>query len=178
MFLKVFFAILLLLGLFFALFGVYFIALGNESGSWPETQGTIVSVTIRTDSYLAGNAASTPEQKERGRRYYPSITYRWEVDGRSFTGSRYRLGTTHEKFEEREQAVVAAARYRNGAPISVFYDPEDPSQAVLDRSASGAVWVPLPFGLLLAVMGWFGLKKIDVVRKALATGAAEPLDLP
>lgn len=176
MFLKVVFGVFLLLGVLFTLFGVYFIALGNESGSWPETQGTIVSVTIRTDSYMAGNAALTPEQRERRRRYFPSITYRWEVDGQSYTGSRYQLGTTHEKYKERDEAVAAAAKYRNGAPIAVYYDPEDPSQAVLDKSASGAVWVPLPFGLLLAAMGWFGLKKIDVVQKAFATGAAEPVD--
>lgn len=178
MFLKVFFAVLLLLGLFFTLFGVYFIALGNESGSWPEARGTIVSVTIRTDSYLAGDQALTPEQKERRRKYFPSITYRWEVDGQSYTGSRYRLGTTHEKYEEREGAVAAASKFQNGAPIPVYYDPEDPSEAVLDKSASGGIYAPLPIGLLLGAFGGFGLLKIDAVRKALESGAAEPLDLP
>lgn len=178
MFLKVSFGVMLLLGVLFALFGVYFIGLGNESGSWPDTQGTIESVTIRTDTDMAGNAGLTVEERERRRRYFPSITYRWEVDGQSYTGSRYQLGTTHEKYAEREQAVAAAAKYRTDTTITVYYDPKDPSQAVLDKSASSALWVPLLLGLLLAGMGGVGLKKFDVIERALATGSAEPLDLP
>lgn len=176
MFLKVFFAILLLLGVFFTLFGAYFIALGNEARSWPETEGTVVSVTIRSWTPGAGNQGRTRAQRERLREYYPEITYRWEVDGQSYTGSRYTLGTTHEKYDERDEAVAAAVKYRNGAPIPVYYDPKDPSEAVLDNSTSGAVFVPLPLGLLFAAAGWLGLKKIDVVQKAFASGAAEPID--
>lgn len=176
MFLKVVFAILLAIGVFFTCFGVYFIVLGNEARNWPEAQGTIVSVTIRSYTPVAGNQGRTRAQRERLREYYPEITYRWEVDGQSYTGSRYTLGTTHEKYDERTEAVAAALKYRNGAPISVYYDPRDPSEAVLDKSRSGAVFVPLPLGLLFAAAGWLGLKKIDVVQRAFASGAAEPID--
>lgn len=177
MFLKAFFIVLLLLGLFFTAFGVYFIALGNEARTWPETEGTILSVTIRTDILMAGSPGLTPEERKRRREYFPSISYRWEVDGQAYTGSLYRLGTTHEKYGEREQAVAAATRYKNGAPIAVYYNPKDPSQAVLDKAASAGVFVPLPFGLLLAGGGWLGLRKIDVLRKAMASGSADPIDL-
>lgn len=177
MFLKLFFLFLLLAGLALAAFGLYFIAWGNEARNWPETAGTILSVTVRTDSRSTGNAALTAEQRERRRRYYPSITYRWEIDGAPYTGSRYRLGTTHEKFKTREQATAAAAAFRNGAPIRVYYDPANPSEAVLNRDTSGGVFVPLPIGLLFAAVGWLGLRKVDVIRKAMASGAGEPLDL-
>lgn len=175
MFLKVFFVVMLLIGAFFTLFGVYFIALGNEARGWPETQGAIVSVTIRSETLMAGNQGRTRELRERLREYYPSITYRWEVDGQGYTGSRYQLGTTHEKYKERGEAVAAAVNYKNGEPIAVYYDPEDPSQAVLDKSASGAIFIPLPLGLLFAATGWLGLRKIDVLNQALAAGAQRPV---
>ena len=54
----------------------------------------------------------------------------------------------------------------------------NPAEAVLDKRASGAVWVPLPLGLLVTLMGWACLRHIGAVRKALAAGDAEPLDLP
>lgn len=177
MFLKSLLVGLLLLGLFFALFGVYFIALGSEARSWPQTAGTIQSVTVRTSVLMSGGAAMTPEQRERRRQYYPQISYRWEVGGQSYTGSRFRLGTTHEKYNQREKAVAAASRYKNGASIDVYYDPSDPSQAVLLKAASGGVFVPLPLGLLFAAAGWLGLRKIDLLRNAVASGGPESIDI-
>ena len=178
MFLRIVLVSFLLVGIALTLFGIWFIALGNDAGRWPQTQGTVVSVMVRTDSHHAGSPAITEEQRERRRRYFPSISYRWEVDGKTYHGSRYRLGTTAEKHKQREQAQAAAANYRIGASIPVFYDPENPAEAVLDKRASGAVWVPLPLGLLVTLMGWACLRHIGAVRKALAAGDAEPLDLP
>ncbi|MEZ5545886.1 MAG: DUF3592 domain-containing protein [Lysobacteraceae bacterium] len=159
----------LLIGLALATFGVYFIAEGYEAKRWPQTTGTIVSVAVRTDT--AGyNKGVTRAQRERSYRYYPSILYRWNVDGRTYTGSRYRLGTTHEKYGAREEAVAAASAYRNGAAIDVFYDPANPDQAVLVNAPSGGVFVPLPLGLLIAAIGGFGLWRFDLIAKAVAAG--------
>ena len=126
---------------------------------------------------MAGSASRSREERERRRQYYPSIAYRWEVDGQTYSGSRYRLGTTHDKFNEREDAVAAAVKYRNGAPITVYYDPKNPSEAVLDNSLSVAVFAPLLLGFLFAPVGWLGLRHQDKLKAALAKGDAEPLDL-
>jgi hypothetical protein len=175
--LKIFLSSVLLLGLFFAGFGVYFIALGKEAGGWTEVEGQVLSVAIRTDiSQPAGQLASRATRESR-KSYYPRITYTWKVEGESYTGSRYRLGATHEKFEKRADAEAAAAKFRAGTPIAVFYDAKNPGSAVLVRKASAGVFVPLPLGLLLAAMGWFGLRHIDALRQAMASGDGEPMDL-
>ncbi|MEZ5312326.1 MAG: hypothetical protein R2862_01080 [Thermoanaerobaculia bacterium] len=80
---------LLLAGLALAAFGIYFIALGNEARGWLETEGTILSVTVRTESQPTGNLRHWPSRRTPRRDTW--ITYR-SVDGASSTGSRYRLG--------------------------------------------------------------------------------------
>ncbi len=164
MLLKLSLCVFVLLGLALAAFGVYFIFEGGEAKHWARTEGTIVSVTVRTDTPGAGIQGRTRAARERSYRYYPSITYRWNTEGRTYTGSRYQLGTTHNKYETREDAVVAASSYRNGAGIEVFYDPENPSQAVLVNTASVGVFVPLPLGLLMVLIGGVGLWRIMADR--------------
>lgn len=170
-------AVLLLLGLSFTGFGIYFIALGNEAAHWPEVEGRVLSVSVRTDFLEPPSRLQSREARERTRRYYPRITYSWQVDGTSHTGSRYRLGTTHEKYQDRAKAQAAAATFRSGAPIPVFYDATNPAEAVLVREASAGVFVPLPLGLLFSAMGWFGLRHVDALRRAAKSGTGEPLGL-
>jgi hypothetical protein len=126
---------------------------------------------------MATNPGVTREQRERDREYCPAITYRWEVDGQGYMGSCHRLRTTHEKYRQRGKTWATATTYRKEALIAVHYDPDDPSEAVLDRSASGAAFVPLPLGVVLAALGWLGLRKSASVRRTWASGAAEPLGL-
>ncbi len=178
MLVKGFFLVLVLLGLFFAAFGIQFLAQAWGAGGWPEVSGEILSVAIRTELETSPGRTVTRGARERARRYYPEVTYAWQVDGVRYTGSRYRLGSTHAKYEEREAAQSAAAKFRAGAPIAVFHDPKRPSEAVLERLPSGGVWVPLPLGLLMAGLGALGLRHSTAIRAAVARGDAAPLELP
>ncbi len=158
-----------LLGLAMAGFGIYFIALGNAARSWPRVEGRVISTRIRIDYPTAGTQG-TRSQRQRLRQFYPSITYSWTVEGQSYTGSRYQLGTTHEKYDERQEAVKAAARFPAGAPIPVYYEPGNPSQAVLDPRTSAGVYVPLPLGLLILGLGWLGLRHRGALERAIEKG--------
>ena len=151
-------SLVVLLGLSMAGFGVYFITLGNEARNWPAVEGEVISTRIFIDISIATTTGITESQRERERRYYPSVTYQWSVDGRVYTGSRYRLSDTYEKFKTRAAAVVAASRFKTGAPVRVYYDPAHPDQAVLETAVSAGVHVPLWLGLLIFVMGWLGFR--------------------
>ena len=117
------------------------------------------------------DAATTGTTGTSRNRYYPEITYRWTVDGQSYEGDRYRLGETHEKYLEREAAVVAAGAFKNGMPIPVYYQVDHPSSAVLDPSLSVGVFVPLPLGLLFLASGWALLRFRPAIEKAMAAAS-------
>lgn len=162
---KGFFGAIAALGLFFAVFGVYFIFYGFGARSWPSTEGEVMSARVRVN-ILTGGTASGRSHREFDRTYYPEITYRWTVDGQVHTGSRWSLGESHPDYRERQEAAAAAADYRTGAPIEVFYDPDDPASAVLDRSLQGGAFVPLPLGLLMLAGGVFGMRKAPAIEAA------------
>ena len=52
----------------------------------------------------------------------------------------------------------------------MYYDPDKPSEAGLNKKLSGGVFVPLPLGLLMAGMGWLGLRHKEAIQKAVAAG--------
>lgn len=159
---------LLLLGLVTALFGIYFIVYGNAAASWPEVQGTVVSATVKSRTSM--RRSQTVGQRDRLREFYPSITYRWTVNGQTYTGSRYQLGANAESyyFGERDKAQAEVDAHPVGKSIPVFHDPADPSAAVLVRDTSSGVYVPLPLGLLMMALGGLGLRFLPA-RPAAAT---------
>jgi hypothetical protein len=159
-----------LIGLAMTGFGIYFIALGNAARTWPEAEGRVVSTQIRSETSSSGDA--TRAQIEASRRYYPEINYGWSVDGESYSGSRYQLGTTHAKYKTRTEARAAAAKYPEGSTIAVYFDPKDPSQAVLDRAMSAGVFVPLPLGLLFLAAGLMGFRYREQLQAAAAAGSS------
>ena len=173
MFLKSVAVFLIAAGLFFAAFGVYFIALGYEAEGWVAVEGEVTSVTVQVDVSLSQiNPSTGTRSASSANKYYPLVAYRWTVDGETYEGDRYRLGETHEKFLDKGDAIVAASKYRNGMPITVYYNVDYPNQAVLNPSLSVGVFVPLPLGLLLLVCGWALLKSLPVIERSLAAQAA------
>lgn len=56
-------------------------------------------------------------------------------------------------------------------PITVYYDADDPAQAVLDPSLSVGVYVPLPLGLVFAGLGWALFRFGPAIERAAAAPA-------
>ena len=53
----------------------------------------------------------------------------------------------------REQAETAAGQYKMGAPVTVYYDPDRPGNAVLEPDNRQGSAAPLVFGAISAVGG-------------------------
>ncbi len=66
------------------------------------------------------------------RRYGFSITYLYEVDGKTYTGTRYRFHGG-PAFMSRSAAEALRAHYPAGARITIFYDPANPQESVIER---------------------------------------------
>ena len=108
--------------------------LGLQSRSWSTTTGTITHAMVKPGQR---NQASV------------SVGYRYEVNGTTYTGSTVRFGDFLNATVG--DARETAGRYRQGAPVTVYYHPRRPKIATLETRASRLIpmWVVLG-GLMLS----------------------------
>lgn len=100
------------------------------SQTWPSVQGYIIQSEVR-------QTTSTDDNGRVRVAYYPAIAYDYEVAGQTYTGKQIAFGGVRgESSPERARAVLA--RYPGGAGVTVVYNPEKPSEAVLERAAGEA----------------------------------------
>ena len=65
-----------------------------------------------------------------GEMYYPSITYEYTHSGAKFTGTKFKSALLQYNWRGPSERVVQ--RFPKGAPIEVYVNPDDPSEAVLE----------------------------------------------
>jgi hypothetical protein len=99
---------------------------------WPSTLGTVNA------SYLARRSSS-----EGGTTDYPVVQYSYQVSGQRYQSAKLAPGPEVGG----TGAGKVVARYPAGAQVMVFYNPQNPAEAVLERKAP-AQWV---MWLILAI---------------------------
>ena len=92
---------------------------------WPSTMGTVIMSTIEWRS-----------SSDSGSTAYPVVRYSYQVNGQPYQS--YKLAPGPEVGGTGAQKVVA--KYPSGAQVLVFYNPQNPSEAVLERKAP-AQWL-------------------------------------
>lgn len=130
---------------FLALFGLPFFCVGAgfllfsvapalfdaaRMASWAETQGVL------SQAQLISNRSS------KSTTYSVEAEYRYGVEGRDYRGSRVDIGSGSDNIGDYQQELGNRLRMalQNGQRVSVWYDPDNPDDAVLVRD--------LRFGLL------------------------------
>jgi hypothetical protein len=123
--------ILILAGLGMLLLIIYLRNLARvwASGDWSAVQGTIM------ESWIEESTTSDEEGTET-RRYAPKVRYRYTVMGVEYLGDRIAFGPGRSG--NRASAEKVLARYPKGSATLVYYDPNNPDEAVLERSLSRA----------------------------------------
>ncbi len=81
---------------------------------WPSTTGTVLSATVQV-----GTSGTVRTEQ-------PLVFYAYQVDGQLFQGHRLRF--LHSPW----QAAAVVDHCRAGSPVTVFYDPADPSNSTLE----------------------------------------------
>jgi hypothetical protein len=92
-------------------------------------------------------------------RHYARITYRYEVAGEAFTGTRVAFGLTQHN---QGAAEAVLDRYPTGCRVTVWYDPEQPAHSVLEPRCD---WLNLTMNVAFAcvtlgfscLMIWLGI---------------------
>ena len=130
-----------LVGASIASYGVYTLGRARRTAAWPSVPGTI------TRSQVARGDES----------FEPDIAFAYNVDGVAHEGREITSGPSIASSTE-VAATRRIARYPVGTAVSVSYDPNRPSAALLEPGLTKRSFVPLVFGLMFASFGGsFGL---------------------
>ncbi len=115
------------------------------SQGWPAVTGEILEAQVTAHP-------GTDAEGETDEAYLPVVKYRYPALGQTFIGNRRSFGFT-KTHRSRQAAENELARYPQGSQVTVFYNPADPSQAVLERKA-GASTLALILGIGFILFGF------------------------
>jgi hypothetical protein len=124
------------------------IVMGQKSSSWPNVSGTVIQSIMETkqDTDAEGFSSTT---------YGAKIHYKYLVGGKEYESWRRTFSEVSTSSMRRTQEILA--RYPQGASVAVYYDPEDPSSAVLESGVGTSSYIFLGFAILLLLAGLAGL---------------------
>ncbi len=123
----------------------------RASYDWPSTQGTVIRSWVLVGS-RERRSSSSPQPFRGGRSNamrtsgggptrHLQLTYTYSVKDKRYKGKLIRYGSFSPDPDE------MVKRYPKGRAVTVYYDPRDPKNAVLERG------VPLSIFIVLAVTG-------------------------
>jgi len=113
------------------------------TNNWPGTDGTITSSSVRKEVRRdSGKTVTT---------YYPSVQYRYRIDGRQHTSYRIAFGKKVGSVKAIAQKVVD--RYPSGKTVTVYYDPDDPQYAILEKGFKWSSLIVFMVGLVFFAAG-------------------------
>jgi hypothetical protein len=143
----------------------------RRARSWPSTPGRVVASGTEALPVPSGGPRSTDTEL----RNFARVEYVYTVGGREYRCDRVSIGENTGNFEVPE----TSARYPVGKAVTVYYDPANPEQAVLERELPSGVGRGLAIfvGLIAAlvgggVLGYYWL--LGVVQSAIGNPARAP----
>lgn len=95
-----------------------------DSLSWSTSPGTILESSVREASGSDFDGPAT---------YTVKLSYSYQVMGQAYQGKNIHIGARSTVPHSKAQAT--ASRYPVGAAVTVYYDPANPADAVLERAA-------------------------------------------
>ncbi len=132
----VFWAIFVLLGIFFAVQGTLEWIRAADSTSWPTVAGTVTRSEVTSHRSTHKGRTSTS--------YHAHIEFDYAVDGKALHGNR----RTYKVMASSQSAAnEAVAAYPVGRSVTVSYDPQDPERAVLEPGWDWSNAIPIAVGL-------------------------------
>ena len=97
----------------------------RQTAEWPSVQGIIT--TAEEDTAVSRTGRKTVSER------IAKIEYRYIVDGQDYKGSRRRVVPMFHFSEDTDNVLK---RYRKGMGVTVFYDPSNPADSLLQNTAT------------------------------------------
>ncbi len=111
----------------------------DASKKWPRASGTVIAAALE----------KSPGHRWR---YRAALQYRYRVGGKDYQASRIFWGG-NEGREKHMTSVVET--YPAGSSVRVFYDPNNPAEAVLDPIQNTGSRQLVLYGLAMVTLGLF-----------------------
>lgn len=127
--------------------------LASASLRWPTAAGRITHSDVIEE--IVEDKGSDDDKSRTSKfqhRYQVDLRYAYEVGKRDFIGTEVNWGGTMIS-GLREVAEEAAAKYRPGQNVTVYYDPERPGHAVLEPASREGALGPLIGAAVCAIVG-------------------------
>lgn len=138
-----------ILGVGFFIFGIVQRRKAKTTETWPTARGVITSSRLDQKTRVEHDDEGTSTSVS----YTPVVEYTYQVGQASYQGNRIFPGSTMSYDLGTAQGIIN--RYQPDAPVTVHYDPADPTQAVLEtKSKGGNLFMIL--GGIFTVLGFLG----------------------
>jgi len=141
-------------GLFFAVIITVKLRQVRAASRWPSVSGEIIAANVTQQQVTTHHAGYEENEDKTESRNFARITYRYEVNGKRYKCSRLSVGEDMGN----DDVQGKLKRYPVGRTVEVFYNPADPSKAVLERDLPEGCGKGGLIGLALvaAIIGFFG----------------------
>ena len=116
----------------------------ESSRAWPAIAGRLIDAQV-------SHHTSTDSDGDTSHHYTPKIRYSYQVAGQYYEGNKIGFGF-QQSYSSQAKAQAALSRFPPSGEVSVYYDPQNPAEAVLERKAGGstASWM---IGIVFLVIG-------------------------
>ncbi len=137
------------IGLLLVIFGIVKLVQAGASSSWPSVKGTVVSCKVQKGD-SKGRGGRRGRKNRRSSRYYASVSYEYSVDGKQDVGDKISYGTVGGT---RAKANEKAKQYAQGSQVDVYYNPDNPADAVLEAGQKASIYTLPGVGAFFAMLG-------------------------
>lgn len=142
---------------------------------WPKARGRVIVSTSEARRVRTQISSDRSDGGHFETRNFAKIVYTFDVAGRTHRGNRVSV------MEDMGNDGVAEtiAKYPVGRDVTVFYNPRDPGEALLERDAPAgfwrtAFWVVFGISAFIAVM-FVGIgQSVEILRSAIPNAQAAP----
>ena len=142
---RIFPLIFIVAGATTAYFGVRGLIRARASVDWPTAEGKVVESSLETHRSEDSDSDSTSTT------YHAEILYEFSVEGTTFNGNRVAYGDYGSSNPSHARRVVN--RYPEGEDVTVYYQPGNPEEALLEPGLKAQSWFLPAFGLVFLTVG-------------------------
>lgn len=144
----------LLVGTLFSVKSLYLILNAYKSKSWPTVNGIIVSSEIEQKSVMDSHR----------KQYRLKIFYYYYVNNEKYESER--ISFSEKSYPTKIKAQEQLDKYTKNSNIKVFYNPQNPTQSVIEPGWDWQNWGSIIIGVICFLIGIVGLicvRKIEFV---------------
>lgn len=125
----------------------------SQASNWPQTEGKVLSSEVLVDERRPGIEDDLAQ---------PKVVTRYSVNGRKYTTREIHFNQSRSWTDNYGAALAVVDQYPPGKEVTVYYNPEQPYQAVLSIRWDWFTFFIMGLGALFVLFGvycfWLSLR--------------------